>query len=117
VALGTLGVAAGVYLLTAGGAGDVPVPTPAAVCLAAQGLLLLPAGLGVLARRRWGRALALGLAGLLSLEGLACLAGAGRHAALPAAGLVLLAGAGLTFVALLGPRAAGTFGAPRGPRP
>jgi hypothetical protein len=84
----------------------------ASVCSLAEGLPLLLAGFGVLTRRTWGRVLALVLAVLLGLEGLACLSGTGRHAGLLGAGLALLAYAALTFVVLLRGQAAVEFGRP-----
>ncbi len=101
----------GANVVASGLAGMVAtVVAIAAGCSMLQGLPLLLAGAGVLARRRWGRVLALVLAALGGLEGVACLFNAGRSAGVLAAGLVLLAYAVLTWVVLLSRRAAVEFG-------
>jgi ankyrin repeat protein len=77
-------------------------------CAIAQGLPWVLTGVGLLLRRNWARVLALVLAVLLGLEGLAMLLGSSARPG-QVVGAVFLAHAVLSFVALLGKGASLVF--------
>src|SRR5262249_4386528 len=81
----------------------------AAGCFIVQGVPLCLAGLGVVARKNWGRVLALLLAFLIGIQGLALLGGSQNTRGMRLVGGLLAGLCVLSFVALLNKRASQEF--------